>query len=183
MASVFRTSLCIAHRTFDTTVAPNRAWHYYSCCGVTHVNIPEASRILLVEDDEPDIFLAERAMRRAGVRNRIDVIRNGQDALDYLLNQNAYADRGMYPGPAVVLLDLNLPGLDGRDLLKRTREDPSLRSIPLIVVSTSDDEKDIQFCLGHGVRRYLVKPIRADKLREVLADVPLVELSLQDAVK
>jgi CheY-like chemotaxis protein len=141
------------------------------------------SLILLVEDDEADILLARRAMAKAELRNPIEVIRNGEDALDYLLNQEAYADPSRFPKPGVVLLDLNLPGLDGRDLLKRMQEEPTLQAIPVIVVSTSDDEKDIEFCSRLGVRQYIVKPIRASSLTAALAGLFGVEVALAGAAK
>ena len=132
---------------------------------MTRINV-EPIHILLVEDDEADILLAQRAFERANIWNKMDVVRNGQEALDFLHNQNAYADKARYPRPGVILLDLNLPGIDGREVLNRVSKNPELKAIPIVIVSTSDYERDIEHGRAHGVEHYIIKPIQTDNIME-----------------
>lgn len=129
-------------------------------------------RILLVEDDEADILLAQRAFERANIWNRMDLVRNGQESLDYLRNEHAFADKEKHPRPDVVLLDLNLPGIDGREVLALMRKDPKLEKIPVVIVSTSDYERDIEFGRSHGVQHYIIKPIQVDNIMETFTSIP-----------
>lgn len=126
----------------------------------------EPIRLLLVEDDEADILLAQRAFERANIWNTLDVVRNGREALDYLCHRGDYADRARYPRPDLILLDLNLPVLDGREVLKTIRTDASLKDIPIVIVSTSDYERDIEFGRQHGVHHYIIKPLQVDNILE-----------------
>ncbi len=128
-------------------------------------------KILLVEDDEADILLAQRAFERANIWNGMEVVRNGQEALDYLRNEQAYADKEKYPAPGVILLDLNLPGIDGREVLEVMKKDPKLSAIPLVIVSTSDYERDIEFGRSHGVQHYIIKPIQVDNIMETFTAI------------
>lgn len=123
-------------------------------------------RLLLVEDDEADIILAQRAFERANIWNPLDVVRNGREALDYLYNRGNYADRSLYPKPDLILLDLNLPALDGREVLKTIRADAALKNIPVVIVSTSDYERDIEFGRQLGVHHYVIKPLQVDNILE-----------------
>ena len=101
----------------------------------------------------------------------MDVVRNGQEALDFLDNKNAYADKAKYPKPGVILLDLNLPGIDGREVLNRVSSDPKLKSIPVVIVSTSDYERDIEHGRAHGVEHYIIKPIQVDNIMETCSAI------------
>lgn len=129
----------------------------------------EPIRLLLVEDDEADILLAQRAFERANIWNPLDVVRNGREALDYLYHRGEFSDSKKYPRPDLILLDLNLPALDGRDVLKTIRADSSLNSIPVVIVSTSDYERDIEFGRQHGVHHYIIKPLQVDNILETMA--------------
>lgn len=129
----------------------------------------EPARLLLVEDDEADILLAQRAFERANVWNPVDVVRNGREALDYLQNRGAYSDRAKYPRPDLVLLDLNLPAVDGREVLKVMRNDPEMKNIPVVIVSTSDYERDMEFGRQLGVYHYIIKPLQVDNILETFA--------------
>lgn len=138
----------------------------------------DAIRILLVEDDEEDILLAQRALKRANIWNTMDVVRNGQEALDYLYNKGAYADPQKAPRPGLILLDLILPGIDGRDVLEKLCADPERKSIPVAIVSTSDYEKDIEFGRAHGVRHYIIKPAQPDNLLTILESISTFQVVL-----
>jgi two-component system response regulator len=124
----------------------------------------DAIRILLIEDDEEDVLLAQRALAKGNIWNKVDVVRNGQEALDYLYNRNQYADKASYPLPGFILLDLSLPGIDGRDVLEKLHQDPERKHIPIAIVSTSDYEKDIEFGRSRGVQHYIIKPAQPENI-------------------
>jgi CheY-like chemotaxis protein len=126
----------------------------------------EPVRILLVEDDEADIMLAQRAFERANIWNKMDVVRSGREALDYVYNESRFTDRTKYPRPGLILLDLNLPGIDGRDVLDKLYKDSHMKKIPVVIVSTSDYESDIEYGRAREVQHYLIKPIQVDNVME-----------------
>jgi CheY-like chemotaxis protein len=132
----------------------------------------EPIRILLVEDDEADIILTQRALEKANIWNQVDVVRNGQEALDYLRNEHAFADKNKCPRPGLVLLDLNLPGLDGREVLEIMCKDARLKTIPVVIVSTSDYEKDVEFGRSRGVHHYIIKPLQIDNMMATFTTIP-----------
>jgi len=138
----------------------------------------QTSRILLVEDDRDDSLLAQRAFSKANLWNPVDVVPSGQAAWDYLTHQGAYADREKYPPPLFVLMDLNLPGLDGRELIARIQQDERLRAIPIIVISTSDYEKDIELGRRLGVQHYVIKPLQPQNILAIIGDLPGVQIIL-----
>jgi len=143
----------------------------------------EPIKLLLVEDDEADILLAQRAFQRANIWNQVVVVRNGQEALDYLRNENEYTDKEENPTPGLVLLDLNLPGIDGRDVLEIMYRDPVLKEVPVVIVSTSDYEKDIEFGRAHGVQHYIIKPVQVDNILETCTAFPGFQIILGRADK
>jgi two-component system response regulator len=128
----------------------------------------DAIRILLIEDDEDDILLTQRALEKANLWNRLDVVRTGQEALDYLKNEGAYADKEKYARPGLILLDLSLPGVDGREVLEQVHADADLKDIPVVIVSTSDYEKDVEFGRSHGVQNYIIKPVQPDNIIDAI---------------
>ena len=113
--------------------------------------------ILLVEDSEADARLTTRALTRAGVARPIVLCRDGDMALDYL-HQHAPPQALRERLPAMILLDLNMPGSDGRYVLRQIKSDQSLKTIPVIVWTTSDDQHDIETCYQYGVNSYVKKP-------------------------
>ncbi|MGD9246229.1 MAG: response regulator, partial [Desulfobacterales bacterium] len=94
----------------------------------------EPSNILLVEDEEAHAELTKRAIRKAGNANRVDIVSNGEQALDYLYNRDPYANKEKYSVPGLILLDIKLPGIDGIDVLKTIKEDANLKRIPVIML-------------------------------------------------
>lgn len=116
-------------------------------------------RILLVEDNKSDIDLALRAFRKAGVSYPIDIVEDGQEALDYLFCENKYVDRNLSNHPVIVLLDLKLPIVDGLEVLKLIRSTPQTKDLIVIVLSSSREEKDITNAYNLGVNSYLTKPV------------------------
>ena len=112
--------------------------------------------ILLVEDSPEDFETAERAFRRSGLKNPIIRCSDGDEALELLFRRGRFADA---PRPGVVLLDLNLPGTDGREVLSEIKADPQLKHIPVIVLTTSSDDRDVQACYRAGASSYIQKPV------------------------
>lgn len=127
--------------------------------------------ILLVEDEPAHAELTRRAIRKAGNANRIDIVSDGEEALDYLYNQGKYEDKVKYPMPGLILLDIKLPGIDGIDVLKMIKEDPLLRRIPVIMLTTSEREEDIARAYNHYVNSYLTKPVGFKEFEEKIMQI------------
>jgi two-component system response regulator len=115
--------------------------------------------ILLVEDDKSDIDLALRAFRKINILSRIDVVEDGQEALDYIFCKNQYADRDPNKLPDIILLDLKLPIIDGIDVLKAIRSNPITSKIIVVILTSSNQEKDLINGYNLGVNSYLIKPV------------------------
>ena len=115
--------------------------------------------ILLVEDDADDETLTLRALTESKVENPIVVARDGAEALDYLLGQDAHAGRDDHSRPQVVLLDLQLPKISGLQVLQRIRETPHLRYLPVVVLTSSDEERDLVESYRLGANSYVRKPV------------------------
>ncbi len=115
--------------------------------------------ILLVEDSPVDYETTVRALKKAGVSNNIQHCEDGDQALDYLFHRGSYNDRTKYPKPGLILLDLNLPGTDGREVLAELKGCDELKKVPVVVLTTSSDEKDIEQCYEHGANSYILKPV------------------------
>ncbi|HET9227230.1 MAG TPA: response regulator [Thermoanaerobaculia bacterium] len=115
--------------------------------------------ILLVEDSPEDFEATQRAFRRSGLKNPIVRCEDGEEALDYLYRRGRHADAVR---PGVILLDLNLPGTDGRQVLAEIKQAESLKQIPVVVLTTSADERDIFACYSAGANSYIQKPVDID---------------------
>jgi CheY-like chemotaxis protein len=127
--------------------------------------------ILLAEDDENDIFLMGRAFDRAGIPNPLLVVRNGQEAVDYLAGTGNYVQREKYPMPGLLLLDLKMPWMDGFDVLKWLRSQPQFDTLPVVVLTSSKLQADIDKSRQLGVYDYRVKPHAFEDLVRLLDDV------------
>jgi CheY-like chemotaxis protein len=123
--------------------------------------VPErpSQPILLVEDSPEDFETTSRAFRRSGLKNPIIRCADGDEALDFLHRRGGYADPESSPRPGVILLDLNLPGTDGREVLSDIKADPELKQIPVIVLTTSSDNRDVEACYRAGASSYIQKPV------------------------
>lgn len=122
--------------------------------------------VLLVEDNENDEYLALHALRRAGIPCRIDVVRDGEEALDYLCGSGAHSRRAGIPFPSLVLLDLNLPKIDGHEVLRRLRLERRTRCVPVVVLTSSREAQDVLKAYQLGANSYLCKPIDFDEFLE-----------------
>lgn len=118
--------------------------------------------ILLVEDSPEDFEATVRAFNRAGLKNPIVHCEDGDSALDYLYRRGRYANPETSRRPGVILLDLNLPGTDGREVLQEIKRHDQLRHIPVIVLTTSTDERDVEACYQAGANSYIQKPVDMD---------------------
>ena len=127
-------------------------------------NVP----ILLVEDDETDIETVQRAFKKISVTNPLFVTKNGKEALEFLRHEGNYSKPEDSPRPGVILLDLNMPIMGGKDFLSILREDDSLKNIPVFVLTTSAEEEDVISSYNFFVAGYIVEPIRFEDFVEAL---------------
>jgi len=128
----------------------------------------EPIQILLVEDNEPDVELTIEALQTGKLRNLIHVARDGIDALAFLRRQGRYADA---PRPHLILLDLNMPRMDGRETLAEIKKDPELYSIPVVVLTTSKSEEDIARSYALQCNCYVTKPVDLQRFMEVVRTI------------
>jgi CheY-like chemotaxis protein len=120
---------------------------------------PNTAPILLVEDDANDAFFLRYAFESAGITNLLNVVSDGQQAMDYLAGTGPYADRAKWPFPLLVLLDLKLPEMPGLEVLRWIREQPALRKLVVIILSSSRESRDIEKAYLLGASSFLVKPL------------------------
>jgi CheY-like chemotaxis protein len=121
--------------------------------------------LLVVEDSNEDFEALRRLLQRSSLAISIQRCVNGEQGLAFLYRTGSYSDRDRTPRPGLIVLDLNLPGIDGREVLRRIKQDTKLKTIPVVVFTTSNNPKDIEECYQYGVNSYIVKPIDFDRLK------------------
>lgn len=126
---------------------------------MTAITLGQHINILVVEDNPEDYETTRRAFDKAGMKDSIRRCKDGDEALDYLYRRGPYEDAESSPRPGIILLDLNLPGTDGRQVLAQIKAEETLRDIPVIVLTTSTDERDIEDCYHRGANSYMQKPV------------------------
>jgi len=131
----------------------------------------EPLTILLVEDNSDHAELTLRAMEESLVVNRMFHVEDGQAALDYLHGRGRYADRQQFPLPHLVLLDLRLPKVDGLDVLREVKGDEFLRAVPVVILTTSDAERDMAMAYEYHANSYVTKPVNFDDFSRLLKDL------------
>ena len=122
--------------------------------------------ILLVEDDEGHRLLIRDNLRAGGIVNDIIELGDGQAAIDYLTRRGQYQDADKYPRPGLILLDIKLPKADGFTVLEKIKTDPRLRLIPVLMLTSTDDQAEVNRCYKLGASSYIVKPIRYEEFQE-----------------
>lgn len=137
--------------------------------------------ILLVEDDPNDVELALHALRRENVANRIHVARDGEEALEFLFGREGQAPRVPENGPKVILLDLKLPKVDGLEVLRRIKTDPRTSGIPVVVLTSSNQDRDIQESYRLGANSYMVKPVDFEQFTSRVRELGFYWLLLNQA--
>jgi len=121
-------------------------------------SISSSQPILIVEDSDDDYETTELAFRESNLLNPLYRAEDGREALDFLYHKGEYADKPA-PRPGIILLDLNLPGIDGRKVLETLKNDPDMCDIPVVILTTSSDERDIEKCYQIGANSYVQKPV------------------------
>jgi len=137
--------------------------------------------ILLVEDNPADVELTLRALKKHNLTNNVKVVGDGAQALDYLFGTGAFAGQKHPIPPKVVFLDLKLPKVDGREVLRRMKSDDRTRTIPVVVLTSSQEERDIVESYKLGVNSYVVKPLDFDKFVEAVSELGLYWVLLNQA--
>lgn len=126
------------------------------------------SGILLVEDDSNDILFIQRAFRRSKLENSMQIVRDGDQAVAYLSGEEQYADRNLYPLPGMILLDLKLPRRSGLEVLEWLREQPVIKRIPVVILTSSKENVDVNRAYDIGVNSYLLKPVNYNALNDMI---------------
>lgn len=124
--------------------------------------------ILLVEDSQHDVIIAHQALSRSPFKHRLWVARDGEEALDFLFRRAPYTDPQRAPRPDLVLLDLNLPKVNGFEVLRAVKNHPELRSLPVIMLSTSEREEDISTSYLLGANTFIAKPLEFDRFQSIV---------------
>ena len=127
--------------------------------------------ILLVEDNPLDVELTLHALKEHNLENKIQVVRDGAEALDFIFCKGKFSERNFQDVPRVILLDLKLPKVSGLEVLERLKSDPLTKAIPVVVLTSSDQDKDIQKCYEFGVNSYIVKPVDFEQFAEAIRQI------------
>lgn len=127
--------------------------------------------VLYAEDDENDTFFMERAFAKMAARDSLRIVCNGQLVTEYLLGAGQFADRGKFPVPDLLLLDVKMPQMSGLEALQWIRQRQEFEGLPIVMLTSSTQESDVDFCVQKGANAYLVKPSRADQLAELIPRV------------
>jgi len=132
------------------------------------MNQPNQTEILLVEDSQDDLDMTLRALRKANMANHIEIARDGAEALDFIFCEGAHAARKIENLPRLILLDLKLPKIDGMEVLRRIKGDPRTKMIPVVMLTSSKEQKDVIESYGLGTNSYIVKPVDFESFAEAV---------------
>ena len=137
-----------------------------------------SKKILLVEDNTDDVLLTLRALQRANILNEVVVARDGAEALDYLTSQGQYAGRDSKDIPVVVLLDLKMPRMGGLEFLEKIRNINALKFLPVVILTSSNEDRDVCESYNHGANSYIQKPVDFDQFVQAIRTLGLYWLGL-----
>jgi len=133
----------------------------------------EQIEILLVEDDASDAEMTLRALRRRNLANKVHWVKDGAEALEFMFRTGAYAARDPAAAPKLVLLDIKMPKVDGIEVLRRLKDDPATRPVPVVVMTSSNEERDLVESYRLGVNSYIVKPVAFEAFLETVSRIGL----------
>ena len=133
----------------------------------------ELVTILLVEDNLDDITITKKALKEAKILNKLYVVRDGQEALDYLRHQGSYQDPATNPKPGLILLDINLPKLNGVEVLAQVKKDPEFKKIPIVMLTVSKRDEDIAKSYENGCNSFIQKPVEFERFVTIVKEIGL----------
>jgi two-component system response regulator len=136
------------------------------------------TRVLLVEDNPDDLELARLAFERGHFANSVDVARDGADAIEQLFCEGRYADRDPHDAPRLVLLDIKLPLVDGIDVLRTIKSDPRTKHVPVVMLTSSAEDRDLHTCYELGANSYIVKPVDMEQFLSAVQNIGVYWLML-----
>jgi len=142
--------------------------------------ITKLRSVLLAEDDDNDVYFLERAFQQAQVSNPLCRVNDGVAAIRYLAGDGEYADRTKHPMPGLLLLDLKMPRKNGFDVLEWVRKQPGLRRLPVVILTSSKEEPDVNRAYDLGANSFLVKPVKFENLVEMIKTLSLYWLNLAE---
>jgi len=142
------------------------------------MNQPNQTEILLVEDSQDDLDMTLRALRKANMANHIEVARDGAEALDFIFCEGAHAARQIENMPKLIVLDLKLPKVSGMEVLRRIKTDPRTKMIPVVMLTSSKEQKDVIESYGLGTNSYIVKPVDFESFAEAVQKLGMYWLLL-----
>ena len=131
----------------------------------------EDVEILFAEDSVDDAILTIRALTKSGFTNRLHHVKDGAEALDFIYCKGMYASRDMKKNPKVILLDLKMPKVTGMQVLEKIKSDPNLKSIPVVILTSSKEDPDIKKCYALGANSYIVKPVDSDNFFNAIKEI------------
>jgi len=127
--------------------------------------------ILFVEDSADDAVLTIRALKKSGFANNLHHVNDGAEALDFMYCKGVYALRNINENPKLILLDLKMPKISGLEVLEKIKSDPNMRSIPVVILTSSKEDPDIQKCYALGANSYITKPVESDNFFNVIKEI------------
>lgn len=133
--------------------------------------MPARTHLLLVDDNRMDVELTLNAFREVGLHSTVHVVTNGPEALDYMFGKGRFSDRRKYPIPNLILLDLKMPGMDGHEVLRQIKAAQPYRRVPVVILTSSQEDNDRAKSYDHGANSYVVKPISFDGFTKVVKQI------------
>lgn len=134
--------------------------------------------ILFAEDSLDDALLTIRALKKSGFANKLYHVKDGAEALDFMYGRGAFAGRNINIKPKLILLDLKMPKISGLEVLQKLKSDPDLRSIPIVILTSSKEDPDIQKCYNLGANTYITKPVESENFFTVIKEIGLYWMTL-----
>lgn len=138
--------------------------------------------ILFAEDSEDDAILTMRALKKSGLDNKLHHVKDGAEALDFMYCRGVYASRNIKEHPKLILLDLKMPKVSGMEVLEKIKSDPNIKSIPVVILTSSQEDPDIKKCYDLGANSYIVKPVDSDKFFQSIKELGLYWMGLSQSL-